>query len=270
MSKQLTIRRLFRTLRSGDDEVIEFLAGVNVIVGPQNSGKSTWLRMLDYLMGDTESAAEKFDELIVRRYQAVSAEFQFGDEIAVISRRWNEDGRRAQMSLNGEPFTIGAVQPFFLERLNIPLLRYPQGDVLASNRTWPTLGWRSLLRHIYRRQDFWSDLVPQQPESEQHACILQFVGIAEHLFGDELANLVDKQKELTRLEARKDFYSEMMQQLAPEILGEGSLSVAVTIDSIEAAPGKMEDEIAELVRQRGACLADLRDQSEFSGGDLRR
>ena len=112
MSKQLTIRKLFRTLRSGDDEVIEFSAGVNVIVGPQNSGKSTWLRMLDYLMGDTKSAAEKFDELIVRRYQAVSAEFQFGDEIAVISRRWNEDGRRAQMSLNGEPFTIGAVRPF--------------------------------------------------------------------------------------------------------------------------------------------------------------
>jgi hypothetical protein len=270
MSRRLIIDKLARTTVGGDVEVLEFEPGVNVIVGPQNSGKSTWLRMLDYLMGETESVAERFDEVLVRKYRSVSATLRFGDEAAVLGRQWGEDGRRSQMTLDGNRFAIADVQTLFLERLGIPVLRYPQGNVVASDRMWPTLGWRSLLRHIYRRQDFWGDLVPQQPESEQHACLLQFLGLAEHLFADELATLVDKQKQLTRLQNRKDYFVEMMNQIALDLLGDQDVSVGITAQSIDAARARVQGEIADLIQARAVLLEGVRDRTAPPGGDLAR
>src|SRR4051812_36668913 len=136
MSRRLFIAKLERTTADGQIESLEFEPGVNVIVGPQNAGKSTWLRMLDYLMGETESVAEKFDQVIVRKYRSVSATVHFEDEVAVLERQWGEDGRRSQMTLNGERFAVSDAQTLFLCRLGIPILRYPQGNVLASERTW--------------------------------------------------------------------------------------------------------------------------------------
>ena len=43
-----------------------------------------------------------------------------------------------------------------------------------SGQTWPELSFRTLLRHIYRQQRFWSDLADKQPEGDQHACLLHF------------------------------------------------------------------------------------------------
>lgn len=199
MTARLIIEQIARTTSDGKVERIEFKEGVNAIVGPQNAGKSTWLRMLDFLMGEGDSAKENFDEVIVQRYRAISALLRFGNEVVELERQWSEDGGRSQIRLNGDRINADEVQELFLERLGIPQLRYPQGNILGSDRTWPTLGWRSLLRHIYRRQDYWSDLVPNQPESEQHACLLQFLGSAEHLFSSDLSTLTDRRKRLGSL-----------------------------------------------------------------------
>jgi hypothetical protein len=270
VTRRLLIRKLGRTTTEGEAESLAFEPGVNVVVGPQNAGKSTWLRMMDYLMGETESPNERFDEVLVRKYRAVSATMMLDDETAVLERSWTEGGRRSQMTLNGERFSVAETQTFFLQRLGIPVLRFPQGNVHASERAWPTLGWRSLLRHIYRRQEFWGDLVPQQPESEQHACLLQFLGLAERLFPAELAALVDTQKQLTRLQGRKDHFVEVMQQIAPDLVGEQNVSVGITPQSIDAASEGVRREIEGLVEARSALLAGVRDGTAPPGGELRK
>jgi predicted nucleic acid-binding Zn-ribbon protein len=184
-----------------------------------------------------------------------------GDQTVRLEREWNEDGRRSKMLLNGERFPVSEVQALFLEKLGIPVLRYPQGNVTTSDRTWPSLGWRSLLRHIYRRQDFWGDLVPQQPESEQHACVLQFLGIAEHLFPDELSELVDKQKFITRLQAKKDHFVEVMHQVAPGIVDDQNVSAGLSAQSIQAASARVQMEINELINVRAELLTDVRNRT---------
>src|SRR5207253_9990750 len=68
----------------------EFKEGVNAIVGEQNTGKSTWLRMLDFLMGENESAKENFDEVIIQKYRAISSLLRFGTETVEIERRSEE------------------------------------------------------------------------------------------------------------------------------------------------------------------------------------
>ena len=54
MTGRLVIERIGRTTADGKFEIDqEFKEGVNAIVGEQNTGKSTWLRMLDFLIGRT-------------------------------------------------------------------------------------------------------------------------------------------------------------------------------------------------------------------------
>jgi hypothetical protein len=268
MSSRLIIEQIARTTSGGQIEAIQFKEGVNAIVGPQNTGKSTWLRMLDFLMGESESASANFDEVLVQKYRAVSSVMRFGSEVIELERQWSDDGSRSHMKLNGDRINADEVQELFLERLSIPRLRYPQGNILGSDRTWPTLGWRSLLRHIYRRQNYWSDLVPDQPDSEQHACMLQFLGLAEHLFSSDLSMLTDKRKRLSELETRRKYFSELMHQLLPDLMDNPDLSEGITADAIERAVGRTEAELDQLVERRSVLIAEVRDQSHSPQGQL--
>lgn len=264
MSKRLIIEQLARTAADGKLEKLEFTDGVNAIVGPQNTGKSTWLRMLDFLMADDGSPSTKFDEVLVQKYQAISSLMRFGNSILELERTWSGDGNRSQMLLNGERIRIEDAQSIILEALEIPVLRYPQGNIFASDRLWPTLGWRSLLRHIYRRQEFWSELVPRQLESEQNACLLQFLGLAEHLFSSDLSVLTDKKKRLAQLETRRDQFRELLRKLMPELMDEADADLAkdVTPQSIAEASARIEDEIDGLVSEREALVMRIRAQSQ--------
>ena len=260
MAYRLMIQRLIRTLWSGGTETMDLQPGVNVIVGPANSGKTTWLRMLDFLMGDSDSAAIRFDDEIVRKYNSVGAQLNVGDQTILVERRWVAGGSRSQMLVNGNRLNVGDFQTLLLSGLQIPVLQYPQGSVHAE-RTWSTLGWRTLLRHIYRRQEFWGSLVPLQPESEQHACILQFLGIAESLFSDEYAELVDIRRQIARLQARKDSFMETVYEISPHLLTDPFLSVGITSQSIVAAQERLDVEIRDLVQRRNEVLLTIRDQS---------
>lgn len=264
MSKRFIVEQIARTKANGDIEKLEFTDGVNAIVGPQNTGKSTWLRMLDFLMADDGTPKGNFDEVLVEKYQAISSLMRFGSSVIELERTWTGDGTRSQMSLNGDRIRAEDAQAIFLKELNIPALRYPQGNIYASDRTWPTLGWRSLLRHIYRRQDFWSELVPRQPESEQHACTLQFLGLAEHLFSSDLSLLTDKKKKLAQLEMRREHFKELLRKLVPELMDEPDSDLAkdVTPQSIAEASTRIEAEINSLVSERANLVTRVRQQSQ--------
>jgi predicted nucleic acid-binding Zn-ribbon protein len=264
MSKRLIIEQIARTKSDGGIEKLEFADGVNAIVGPQNTGKSTWLRMLDFLMADDGTPKGTFDEVLTEKYQAISSLMRFGSSVVEVERTWSGEGTRSQMLLNGDRIRIEDAQNVFLEALNIPTLRYPQGNIYASDRTWPTLGWRSLLRHIYRRQDFWSELVPRQPDSEQHACMLQFLGLAEHLFSSDLSLLTDKKKRLANLDTRREHFKELLRKLVPELMDEADadLSKDVTPQSISEASARIEAEINDLVAERADLVSRIRIQSQ--------
>lgn len=215
--------------------------------------------MLDFLMADEGTPKGTFDEALVEKYQAISSLMRFGNTVVELERTWTGDGTRSQILLNGERIRAEDAQSVFLETLNIPALRYPQGNIYASDRTWPSLGWRSLLRHIYRRQDFWSELVPRQPDSEQHACLLQFLGLAELLFSSDLSLLTDKRKRLSQLEARREHFKELLRKLVPELMDDADADLAkdVTPQSIAEASARIEVEINNLVAERGTLVSRI-------------
>jgi energy-coupling factor transporter ATP-binding protein EcfA2 len=266
ITKTLMIKKLLRSPKTGDFDELNFEPGVNVLVGAQNTGKTQWLRMLNFLMGDRDSnPANAFDQVLVDKYESVKGIFLIGEEELILERNWKKSGQRGKIFINGEPIIAENFSSHLLQLLNIPTLHYPQGNPLSS-RTWPELSWRSLLRHIYRRQDSWGELVFKQPEVDQHACILLFLGIAEYLFSSDYEQLAGKQKEIYRQEVRKEEFIRTLNQISREIIGEQGLGVALTPASIEAAIQNLDGKIDNLLDRRAEVFKSLQN-SVFQESD---
>ena len=106
---------------------------------------------------------------------SAAADLVIGDERVRIERRWREAGAKTKIFVDDNGMTARDFQQWLMGKLGIPLLNFPKGNP-TSGQTWPELSFRMLLRHIYRQQRFWGDIADKQPEGEQHACILQFLG----------------------------------------------------------------------------------------------
>lgn len=258
----LSVVRLERRLSTGRTENLEFKPGVNLLVGPPNTGKTKWLQTLDYLLGDLgDNPFEGTEEEgLAEKYDAASANLIIADEPISIERRWKESGAKAKIFVNGEGMAARDFQQFLLRKLNIPLLNFPKGNPM-SGQTWPELSFRMLLRHIYRQQRFWSNLADLQPDGEQHACLLQFLGLTEYLFTKEYGELVKLKMEVDRLVARREQYAQTLNELARDVMSEPGLSVGANAITVRDTEERIYKEINALRQRRIDLVISARDKA---------
>ena len=69
-AKTMLIRDLTRYPIQNDSDTLSLEPGVNVIVGPPNTGKTQWLKILDYLLGDASRAEESLAEEVFEKYES--------------------------------------------------------------------------------------------------------------------------------------------------------------------------------------------------------
>ena len=258
-AKTLVIKQLSRFPKTGTFDELNFKTGVNVLVGEPNTGKTQWLRMLNFLMGDRDSNVNNaFEKALVDKYDCVKGVIVVEDEEIILERRWKESGNKGKIFVNGEPIKAEDFSSFLLPLLNIPLVHFPQGNPL-SPRAWPELSWANLLRHIYRKQTSWGELVSKQPTVDQHACLLLFLGIAEHLFSPEYERLSEKQKDIYKHQVRKEEFTRTLDEISRELLSANGLGVAVTANSIASSIRDLDLQVEELLSQRDEILAALKD-----------
>jgi hypothetical protein len=258
----LSVRRIVRELATGNTEELPFEAGVNLLVGRPNTGKTRWLQTLDYLLGDQgENPFQGADEAgLADKYAAASAELMIGEEPVLVQRRWREAGSKTKLFIGDQGMSAAEFQHWLMTKLGIPLLHFPKGNPM-SGQTWPELSFRTILRHIYRQQRFWTDLADKQPEGDQHACLLQFLGLAEHLFTESYGELVRLKLEVERLKARREQYAETLQELAGELVSEPGLTIGINTATVQGANERLTKDIEHLLKQRAELLAGARDRS---------
>ena len=105
----------------------------------------------------------------------------------------------------------------------------------------------------------WSDLADSQPLSEQHACLLQFLGVAESVFSSDFESLVEKkQNQLAALQAQRENFINMLQEISRELMQADELSVALTPESIAEADARLLAEEQKLGGERDALLLNLK------------
>jgi len=257
-TKTLVIKQLSRFPKTGDFDELNFEYGVNILVGEKSTGKTQWLRMLDFLMGDRDPVEQAFDAVLVEKYDSIKGVFMIGDQELILERYWKQPRNKGKVFVNKIPIIVNNFSSHLLSLLNIPTLHYPEGNPL-SPRTWPELSWRSLFRHIYRRQKSWGELVDKQPNVQQHACLLLFLGIAENQFSSKYQQLSDKQKELYKLQVGKEEFSNMLNKISRELLSEQNINshIPITDDSINSAIDSLDTRMISLLDQRDQILASL-------------
>lgn len=257
-----SVGRLQRRLSSGNVEEIKFDLGVNILVGPPNTGKTKWLQTLDFLLGDAgDNPFEGSEETgLAEKYEAASVDLRLGEESFWIERRWREAGAKTKVFVDDESMSAREFQQWLMEKLSIPLLHFPKGNPM-SGQTWPELSFRMLLRHMYRQQRFWGDLADKQPEGELHACLMQFLGLAERIFTSEYGELVSLKLHAERLKASHEHYGTALEALADGILSEPGVSVGVSTSTVRAAEGRLAEEINSLRKQRTELIASARDKA---------
>lgn len=265
----LSISRLDRQLANGSTEHLDFEPGVNLLVGPPNTGKTKWFQTLDFLLGDDgQNPFEGAEETgLDKKYDGAGANIVIGEESFRIDRRWRKAGAKGKIFVDEQEMAARDFQHWLMAKLGIPVLHYPKGNPM-SGQTWPELSFRSLLRHIHRQQRFWGDLADRQYEDEQHACLLQFLGLAGILFSDDYAQLVRLKMDSQRLRAGRDQYGQTLEELTREVLYEPGFSVSVNAQSIRLAQERLQADIEGLQQKRVTLLSAAKssavDKSEQS------
>lgn len=263
-TKTLLIKELSRTSGSSE-ETLTFRPGVNVIVGRPNTGKTKWLQMLDYLMGDPGKPEDAFDADIAEKYDAVRAVFDIDGEELVIERNWKKRGYKSKVIVDGEAIPASEFSPVLLSKLELPILNYPSGSPYRGR--WNSLSWRTLLRHIYRQQRFWGDFADKQPENEQLACLFQFLGVAENLYSDAYGELIEKRKRIFQIDGAKETFVDMLNQISKELIGEKEVQVSVTAESIDSAIERLKLEIREQEHERDETVRGILNEAIHVDGN---
>ena len=258
----LSVAKLERRLSTGGVEALTFEAGVSVLVGRPNTGKTKWLQTLDFLLGDPggnpfEGADE---EGLAEKYDAAAVELRIGEETFRIERRWREPGAKGKIHVDAEIMLPKDFQHWLLDKLGIPLVNFPKGNPM-SGQTWPELSFRILLRHIYRQQRFWGGIADQQPDGEQHASLLQFLGLAEHIYSEDYGQLVELKLQVERLKARRDQFGQTLTELARDLLADEDFTVAVNSVTVRTAQDALNSTTGIMRQKRVALLARTRDQA---------
>jgi hypothetical protein len=220
-NRTLNILSVTRAREDGPDEEISLHPGMNLIIGRPNSGKSSWLKFIDYLLGSRKGdPSEALGEQLANKYSKAWAILELAGKSHRVERRWTVRGGKNRLWLDDLAITPDEFSDFFLEQLGAPVIRYPSGNPYAD-RSWPTLSWRTLMRHVYRREDQWVSLAPKQPEGAIHACMLEFAGLAQAVYPPALANYVEKRRLIGQLIARRENFVQILRQVTEELLGFG-------------------------------------------------
>lgn len=247
----MRVGRVWREGEGTQGDSLSLDTGVNVIVGAKDTGKSGWLQTISFLLGDTDAPDDALG-FVATKFDQATLELRVGAALLTVQRRWKEPGSKGKIFVNGRSVRASEFSDFILDELDIPRLQFPRGNPY-SVASWAKLSWRMLFRHVYREERFWSDLADKQPDREQHACILLFLGIAEKLYPPELHVEIEKRKELANLVARRDQFDEVFLHAAKDILSPAPTEVPSS-ETIDAAVEQLRTAIDEARARREEVL----------------
>jgi hypothetical protein len=264
--KHLLVKSLSRFSVEGEEETLELKTGVNLLVGIPNTGKSSWVRALDYIFGDSNSPPKALKRNVSLKYDRVRAVLSIDGAELLLERGWGPDAVQGKVLVDGLSVDQSEFSDLFLQKLGIPVLRIPQGNPYSA-RTWPRLSWRDLYRHIYRNENSWTDIADRQPASQQFASLIVLLGAGELVFPPDFGNLVDLTKQKLLLEGKKEQYISTLEEVTRDLVSIQEASVALTPDSIARAKERVSADIASLEEQRGRLLSALRESVDSVAHD---
>lgn len=248
---------LRRYERDGSIDEVDLSADASVLIGPRNSSKTTTLRMIDYCMGDDSSAAAALGPDVAGRYAGLDLELDLPTGRHVIRRSFAPSfGLLTRIRIDDQlELAPRAFSDWILQQLGWPLIEIPRGRVAELATELVPLTFRTLWRHVFRREDSWLVFASQEQEFHRRAVLAFFLGLAEERYSNvdfQLAaaerHVVELRRQLASLDRLTD---ETVRQVARELgLPETSSATVEETDSALAGQAATLDLQREEVTRR--------------------
>lgn len=252
----IKLRRLSRVDLDGEVAHIDLDSPATEIIGPRNSGKTTILRIMDYVLGEGDSASKALGEDVAARYSSLTLDLVLAGVPHQVERRPNDYGYSAKIFLDGEEAPRDSFSPWILTSLGWPVVDIPKArSPKFANATVP-LSFRTLLRHLYRREDSWSDFAYREDEFHRRAVLRYFLGVLD-VEGD-LGEFEAARSERVVAEstARFEEANESAGSALRAVAGRLSLEIS-DWDQVDGAIADLEGRIESLREERSQTTSEI-------------
>jgi hypothetical protein len=260
LGRGLRLLSLRMIQRTGELETYDFgNAAFTILTGPRNSSKTTTLKVIDYCLGNRSSAAEALGASIEEKYQQVQLDLAI-DGVRHRHTRTFEHGLRGLIVIDDDlRIPVEEWSNWMLQSLGWPTLSIPLGRNAATATQLTPLTFRSMLRHIYRREDSWTEFAYKEEEYLRRAVISMFLGFAAHRYETANYELGRAQRKLAAAEAvyrdicinTDESVQALVQQLTlPPILG---------VQALEGVRRELQHRLVSAQSERQALTARAED-----------
>ncbi|WP_131803989.1 hypothetical protein [Pseudofrankia sp. BMG5.36] len=174
---------------------------MTVLTGPRNSSKTTTLKVIDYCFGNSSSLSEALGSAIDEKYVSFSLDLSLNGRRTRITRDFTS-GRRGRILVDGDTdLAVPEFSDWLLRRLGWPRLSIPLGRNKSTASQLIPLSFRSTLRHIYRREDSWTEFAYKEQEYLRRAVVSLLLGFAPARYETAEYDLGQAQRRLAATEA---------------------------------------------------------------------
>lgn len=263
----MTLRfvELRKTGRDGEVEIVPFDRHVTTIVGSRNTSKTTTLRMIDFCLGDGDSAAEALGGPVAEAYAALALDLEIRGEAYTIRRPLiTSEGHLTKIEADDLEFSTREFQRWIMEKLGWPELSVPKGRAYRSASDVVPVTFRTLLRHIYRKEASWLDFAAREEEFLRRAVTAFFLGIADTRYAVSMLefSIGETGREIDSLEARRREVVEQGDSLT-EQLGRAIGLEGLTLARLDTLSEELESRRGELHHRRSTILSTVRSTEGF-------
>ncbi|MBC3540425.1 hypothetical protein ACFSC6_11085 [Rufibacter sediminis] len=268
MANSILLIKAERITSEGEVELLLFDKGINLITGEHGAGKTTWIKHIDFVLGKDSNISHVFpDDELSTKYAKLSIDCLIGEDLVHIHRLPLEHGVASKIFINDIPYSPSEFSTEILRLLNIPSdIKYPKGNPYTT--PWVTLTFRSIFRHIYRKEDSWNDITEKQPQNEQFASISLLLGYADKIFPNELNNSISNEKKLLELQNKRDQFNDIIFSIAREMSSKenslinkkSSLEINNIIEHLQSELKKIEVDRETILKSR---LERLDNENKF-------
>ncbi len=261
----LRLQSLERYRYDGEVEETKFGAGLTLLIGPRNSSKTTTLEMIDFCFGDSDPAERALGRDVVVNYQGIRLRLAINNEIRTIDRAFTQSfGPLSRLVIDEQQqLDPRSFSDWIMEELGWPLLEIPRGRHPRFATETVPLTFRTLLRHIYRRENSWYEFATREEEFHRRAVVAFFLGLAESRYSNEEFRVGEAQRKVRAVEGQvrevEEIGSDTVARLG-EQLGLGGL----TLDNIDVLDAGLREAEATIVQRREWVLRRLRSSPGYT------
>ncbi|WP_329251820.1 hypothetical protein OG417_07825 [Actinoallomurus sp. NBC_01490] len=260
LTRTLRLSNLSLVRRDGEVEDIIFDPYFTLIRGGRNSGKTTLLRWIDYILGASQSRlpVERFGSSVVSSYIYGSLRLSIVDpredepeehEILRALEDLPDLPRQSRVQVDGEELTLPKLASRLMEFLDWPTLRIPKGRNARRATELVTLSFRNMLRHLYRREDSWQVFASKEEEYHRKAVLAFFLGFAESLYSGEEFEAGAAARKVVELESRLQEITVQSQRMLDAVTERAHLP-KTTLEQIDERRIEIAERRKELTRRR--------------------